>query len=54
MQLQGGTGGDTSVVVNVINETGNPVNAKQKQPRFDGKRMVLDVVLSSIQDYHVI
>jgi hypothetical protein len=37
-----------SVVVNVINQSGTPVNAEQTQPRFDGKQMVLDVVLTAV------
>lgn len=35
------------VTVNVINQTGQQVNAQQGQARFDGKQMVLDVVLSA-------
>lgn len=36
-----------SVVVNVINQTSQAVNATQSQPRWDGKKMILDVVLSA-------
>lgn len=36
-----------SVTVNVINQSGTPVAAQQGQPRFDGKQMILDVVLSA-------
>jgi tape measure domain-containing protein len=42
--MQGGTPG---VVVNVINQTSQAVDASQGQPRFDGKQMVLDVVLTA-------
>lgn len=38
--------GDVSVQVNVINESGQPVEAKQQgQPRFDGDKYILDVVM---------
>jgi tape measure domain-containing protein len=43
--LQGG-GGMGNVVVNVINQTGQPVTAQHSQPRMDGKQMILDVVLA--------
>lgn len=43
--LQGG--GESHVQVNVINETGQPVNAEKRSQRFDGKQMILDVVLSA-------
>lgn len=46
VNLMGG-GGSPNVVVNVINQTSQPVNASQGQPRFDGKQMVLDVVLGA-------
>jgi len=36
-----------SVTVNVINQSGQNVNAQQGQTRFDGRQMVLDVVLSA-------
>lgn len=37
-----------NVTVNVINQSGTPVNAKQGQPRMDGKQMILDVVLEGM------
>lgn len=37
----------TNVQVNVINQTSQSVNAQQGQMRFDGKQMILDVVLSA-------
>jgi tape measure domain-containing protein len=36
-----------NIEINVINQSGTPVGAKTSQPRFDGKRMVLDVVLEA-------
>jgi len=46
--LQGSmNSGGGNVVVNVVNQTSQPVNAAQGQPRFDGKQMVLDVVLTA-------
>lgn len=45
-----GTSSSTpSVTVNVINQTGQQVSATQNQPRFDGRQMILDVVLSGAQ-----
>lgn len=37
----------SNVIVNVINQTSMPVNAQKSEPRFDGKQMILDVVLSA-------
>jgi hypothetical protein len=37
------------VTVNVINQTGQQVNAEQQgQPRFDGNQFVLDVVIKAM------
>jgi hypothetical protein len=36
-----------NVMVNVINQTSQPVNGQQGNMRFDGKQMILDVVLSA-------
>jgi hypothetical protein len=36
-----------NVIVNVINQSGQEVNATQGQPKFDAGQMVLDVVLSA-------
>jgi tape measure domain-containing protein len=39
--------GGPSVTVNVINQTNQQVTAQQGQPRFDGKQMILDIVLTA-------
>jgi len=39
--------GAANVTVNVINQTNTAVQASQGQPRFDGRQMILDVVLSA-------
>jgi hypothetical protein len=39
--------GGASVTVNVINQTNQQVTAQQGQPRFDGKQMILDIVLTA-------
>lgn len=43
-----GGGQMPSVTVNVINQSGTQVTAKQSQPRMDGKQMILDVVLQGM------
>lgn len=44
----GGSGdGKANVTVNVINQTTQQVTANQSQPRFDGKQMILDIVLTA-------
>lgn len=42
-----GAGGANNVTVNVINQTSTPVSASKSQPRFDGRQMVLDIVLTA-------
>jgi len=37
-----------NVQVNVINESGTPVAAEQRGQRFDGRQMVLDIVLTEM------
>jgi len=37
-----------NVQVNVINQTDTEVQAEESQPRFDGKQMILDVVLTAV------
>lgn len=44
MKALGGLG-SPEITVNVINQTGQRVNAEQQGPRFDGERMILDVIL---------
>lgn len=43
--MQGGGG----VTVNVINQSSQPVQASQSQPRFDGAKMVQDIILTDIR-----
>jgi phage-related minor tail protein len=45
----GDQGGASSIQLNIINESGQDVEAESRgQPRFDGERMVLDVVLNAV------
>ena len=43
--MKGGMGGN--VEVNIINNTDSRVDSNQAQPRFDGQKMILDVVLEA-------
>ncbi|HEV7284691.1 MAG TPA: phage tail tape measure C-terminal domain-containing protein, partial [Kaistia sp.] len=45
MRALGGRGGGSDVTLNIINQTGTTVQAEQQGQRFDGERMILDVVL---------
>jgi tape measure domain-containing protein len=51
--ISGGGGSSSAppaVTVNLINQTGTQVNAQQQgSPRFDGKQLILDMVLSAAQ-----
>jgi hypothetical protein len=45
----GGGGGVENIQVNVINQSGTAVQGQQQgAPRFDGKQMILDVVLTAV------
>lgn len=46
VSMKGG-GEAPNVQVNVINQSGTQVNASKGQPRFDGRQMILDVVLTA-------
>lgn len=48
--LSSGGGGDMSVSVNVINQSSQPVKAENRGVRNDGRKFVLDVVLSDIDN----
>lgn len=41
-------GGQQGVVVNVINQSGQPVDAQSGQPRYNGDQLILDVVLTAM------
>jgi hypothetical protein len=45
--MKGGAQQAGNVTVNVINQSGTSVAAQQGTPRFDGKQMILDVVLTA-------
>ena len=45
MAAMGGGGGD--VTVNLINKSGQDLNAKSSGPKFDAGKMVLDIVLDA-------
>lgn len=47
VSMQGG-GAAPEVTVNVINQSGVQVNAESGQPRMDGRKLVLDVVLTAM------
>ena len=49
MGLMVNSGGPQEATVNVINNTGMPVDSEQATVRFDGKSMILDVVLKEAQ-----
>lgn len=46
--------GDVNVAINVENQTGQPVTAKQTGARFDGKQYIVSVVLENISNYGAI
>jgi hypothetical protein len=45
----GGTKGEVSVQVNVINQTGQPVSAKSGGVQFDGKSYIVTTILEDVQ-----
>lgn len=44
---QGAAGGTPNITINMINQSGTPMNATQGGSRFDGKQMILDVVVEA-------
>lgn len=44
--MQGGNA--PNIEINVINKSGQEVQARSGQPKFDGKKMILDVVLDAV------
>lgn len=42
-------GNGSNVQVNVINQSSQPVQAQQSQPRFDGTRFVQDIILTDLR-----
>lgn len=46
--MEGGGATQMSVQVNVINESGTPVQGEEVARRFDGEKLILDVVLSAM------
>lgn len=49
MKALGGGGAAPNVTVNVINQSGQDVEAEKKAPRFDGERWVTDIVLKNMK-----
>lgn len=47
-QLHSGGGGNESVQVNLINQSGTPLSSDRASTRFDGKQMILDVVIDAM------
>jgi lambda family phage tail tape measure protein len=45
---KGGTGSDASLTVNLVNQSGNPVKAKEGNSSFDGKSMVKTIILEAM------
>jgi lambda family phage tail tape measure protein len=41
--------GGPSVVVNMVNQSRQPLQAEQSQPRFDGQKFVQDIILSDLR-----
>lgn len=41
-------GGENKVTVNIINQSGQQLDSKQTDTRFDGEQMIVDVVVSSL------
>lgn len=44
-----GAGSEVNLTLNVINQSSQPVSASTSQPRFDGRQMVVDIVLMDLR-----
>lgn len=44
-----GAGAEVNLALNVINQSSQPVSASTSQPRFDGRQMVVDIVLTDLR-----
>ncbi|OQS32973.1 phage tail tape measure C-terminal domain-containing protein [Chromobacterium haemolyticum] len=44
-----GAGTEVNLALNVINQSSQPVSASASQPRFDGRQMVVDIVLTDLR-----
>jgi len=50
MSALGKRSNTANVQVNVINQTGTKVKAKQSQPKWDGKKQVIGIILEAVQE----
>lgn len=48
-RLMGGGGASNNVVVNIVNQSGQELESKQQNSRFDGENYVIDVVVRAME-----